>query len=84
MFSYVILYCHRVAPTILQLMSQRFNPIFSFASFHVHYIVEAWQKWRTESFCKNNFRQIALRPATVGVEWPLVDIVDIFIRTVGQ
>ena len=31
-----------------------------------------------------NLRQIALRPATLGVEWPLVVIVGIFIRTVGQ
>jgi hypothetical protein len=36
------------------------------------------------SLCKNNLRQITLRPATVGVEWPLVDIVDIFIKTFGQ
>jgi hypothetical protein len=65
-------------------MSQRFISIFSFASFPVYYTVEAWQKWRTGSFCKNNLRQIALRPETVGIEWPFVDIIDIFIRTIGQ
>ena len=84
MFSYVILHCRRVAPTILQLMSQRIISIFSFTSFPVYHTLEAWQKWRSGSFCENNLRQIALRPAIVGVEWPLVDIVDIFIRNVGQ